>query len=329
MAPVIGRPICQRQRHLIATAAGRTLAPLSAKLPRRSSIRLLERIVESAEAPEARGERDLRHRQVTLVDQPFGEVQPACLRDRQWRCSHVLQKKPIEMTRPYTYARGEVADAGVIERAFVDETQSAPHDRRGAKPRRCSRRGLRTAAQAGPEACFRCGCRGGEIAHIAAPGGRRRRADRTAVDARRGHGDEEFAIEAGIATQARSLQHLRLELKHVLHGRNDTRARRRALAIFGRERGAADSATRRGRSRFRAAPAGCGHDAQPRSACPVLDLLRSVDRLPKRSPRESSASSGWRASVRRAVGIRRRKCWRGRRRAPRESQVANPGESLR
>src|SRR6185312_16927453 len=76
--------------------------------------------------------------------------------------------------------------------------------------------------------------RGHVIAHVASPGGRRCRADRTAVNACGSHGDEELAVEARIAAQARPLEHGGVEWSGVWHGSDDTPRRFRGLAIFGR-----------------------------------------------------------------------------------------------
>jgi hypothetical protein len=81
--PVIGRAIGEGERYLVTRVPARWFPALPAQLPRRPPIRLLERIVEAAQAAEPGGERDLGHRQIALVDQPLGEVQAARLRHRE------------------------------------------------------------------------------------------------------------------------------------------------------------------------------------------------------------------------------------------------------
>ena len=232
--PIVGRPIGEGERHLVTGSAQRRPAALAAQLPRRPAIGVAEGIVEPAEAPEPGGERNLRHRQIALIDQPLREMQPARLGDRQRRSADMLQEEPIEVPRANTDTRGELPDTDLIERAFVDEAQRPSHDRGGAEPRRRAWGRLRAATQAWPEARLGRRRRGTEIAHVAPPGGRRGRTDGTAINARRSHGDEELAVEARVAAQPRPLQHRRIEWQCLLHGYDDTPCRRRGLAIFGR-----------------------------------------------------------------------------------------------
>src|SRR6185437_14309061 len=96
------------------------LAALFAQLARRPPIGLLKGIVGAAQTAESRRERDLRHRQVALIDQPLGKMQPARLRNGERRGAHVLEEQAIEMPRADTDTGGELADAGLIERPFLD-----------------------------------------------------------------------------------------------------------------------------------------------------------------------------------------------------------------
>src|SRR3569623_476642 len=104
--------------------------------------------------------------------------------------------------------------AGVVERTLVDQPECAHDDRRRAAPRGAARRRLGPAAQARAKA--RClGRRGrGDVAHVRALR-RARRADRPAVDAGRGHADEEPAVEPRVARQPRALAGPAIEL-HLL-----------------------------------------------------------------------------------------------------------------
>jgi hypothetical protein len=199
-------------------------------------------------------------------------MQAARLCHGERRSAYVLEEQPIEVPRANADPGGELADRGLIERAFLDETQRAPHDRRGSEPRWCTRRSLGAAAETRPEARFGGRRRGHVIAHVASPGGRRCRADRTAVNARGSHGDEELAVEARIAAQARPLEHGGVEWSGVWHGSDDTPRRFRGLAIFGRVCRARHSAGRRSRS-CRADPM---TRAMPGSARSGAGLLSSV-----------------------------------------------------
>src|SRR6266702_3713062 len=84
-----------------------------------------------------------------------------------------------------------------------------------AEPCRRSRRGLGPTAQTGPEAGL--GGLGGRgvIEHVRALRGARR-ADRPAIDARRGHRDEELAVEAGIPAGAGPVERGAVEAEDLL-----------------------------------------------------------------------------------------------------------------
>ena len=73
-----GRAEREAQRDL-AAGGRRVRLPEPAQGARRAVVGPQERVVEAAEAREARRERDLRHGEVGLVDQPLREVEPAGL----------------------------------------------------------------------------------------------------------------------------------------------------------------------------------------------------------------------------------------------------------
>src|SRR5579862_5669960 len=109
-------------------------------------------------------------------------MQTPRLRDGERRCAHVLQEEPIEMPRADADTRRELADTRLIERPFVDEAQGAPYHGGGSEPGGRAGRCLRAAPQARSEARLGRGRRGGEVADVAAPRGRRCRTDRATVD---------------------------------------------------------------------------------------------------------------------------------------------------
>jgi hypothetical protein len=66
-----------------AAWSGRKIRPASApQFTRRTAEQRKERLIESANAAEPRGKRDLRHRQARLVNKLLGEENAAGLRHR-------------------------------------------------------------------------------------------------------------------------------------------------------------------------------------------------------------------------------------------------------
>src|SRR6185369_3107797 len=102
-----------------------------------------------------------------------------------------------------------------------------------------SRSRFGAAAQAGTESGFSSRCRRSVILNVRTLAGWRW-AHRTAVDARRGYSNEEFAIETRVAAEARPLECLSFEAKNCYvrgcHGGHDTCPPPRQLAVFGRGR---------------------------------------------------------------------------------------------
>ena len=140
-----------------------------------------ERVVEAAQAAEARRERDLRHRQRRsrrAVASRSGRGASAPPRGRD---AEVRREEPAQMAGADAEPRGELVDAAVVERAGVDQAQRPPDGGRGAQPGGRARRRLRPAAQAGPEARLLRG--GGAGRSAGALRAASRRADRSAVDA--------------------------------------------------------------------------------------------------------------------------------------------------
>ena len=94
----------------------------------------------------------------------------------------MLLKKAAELAAAESDALGQRLDAGIVERAALDQRQRAGDGVRGAVPDREIGRGLGTAAQAGPESGLLRRRGRGKEARILGPG-RARRADRSAIDA--------------------------------------------------------------------------------------------------------------------------------------------------
>ena len=248
--------------------------PEPSQRARRAVVGLQERVVEAAQAAEARRERDLGHGQVGLVDQPLREVEAAGLRHGERRGADVGDEEAVEVARADAEPGGERVDRALVERALVDERERAPHDGRGAEPGRGAGRGLGPAAQARPEAGLARRRRGREVAHVRVAG-TRRRAHRPAVDAGRGDADEETPVEAGIARAAGAVERGagRERGRQGLHDRQLTRRRSRRLAVFGhvsrplppgaRRPGSADRAVGKGEGRLRLRRAGGQAERRP------------------------------------------------------------------
>ena len=215
--PVIGRAVAQP--HGDADRGDRAfgqgddgLAPQGAWRP---AIELLEGLVEPADAAEARGERDLGHRQPGVVDQLLGEQHATGLGHGDRRGAEMLLEQAAELASADAQALGQRVDAGLVavERALGDERKAARHRVRGAAPGAEIRRRLRPAAQAGAEASLlRRGGRGKEAAVLEL--GRACRADRAAVDPGRGDADEQAAVEARVTGLERPVAGLGIELFH-------------------------------------------------------------------------------------------------------------------
>ena len=89
--------------------------------------KVLEYFVEPAQAIEAGSERHFGHRHLRFVDQMFSEEYAAGLRNRNGRCSEMLQKKPAQL--PFANAKPfrerVYIFAITVESAVRDERQRA------------------------------------------------------------------------------------------------------------------------------------------------------------------------------------------------------------
>jgi len=263
LRPVIGRTQRQPQHDVGAFGGREPRTTLAAQLARRTPVGATERGIEATHAAEPGGKRDLRDRQVGLVEQTLGEMQAARLREHDGRCPHMTHEQAMQMARTQPHACGKLCHRDLVQHAVLDHAQRATHHCRRAQPGRRPRGGLGPTTQARPEAG--CGRRRGRrvVAHVRFLW-RGRRTDGPAIDARRRHGDEELAIEARIATQARAPQRVRIETEYLLHGRDDTPGAGHPPAVFGpgrslRPRGAgraspASMATASENGRSRATP---------------------------------------------------------------------------
>ena len=206
--------IAQQQIDL-AMRAGWNVGPASApQLARRASEQRQERLVEPAQAAEARGEGDLGHRQVRLVDQLLGEEHTAGLRDRDRRGAEMLAEQAPQLPLSHAEPYRQGLDIGLVEGAELDERECARHGIRRAAPRAEIRRRLRTAAQAGAEPRLLRGGGRRKEGHVLRKR-RPRRADRATIDARGFDAGEDAAVEAGVAVAERAIAGVVIEI----HGR--------------------------------------------------------------------------------------------------------------
>ena len=103
---------------------------------------------------------------------------------------------------PQPQAPGQFIQTSSVERAVVDQPECTRDCSRRTHPRRRSRRCLGPAPQARTKTGLRGGRRRHEVAKVLLLGCRRR-TDRPAVDAGRGHSDEEAPVKSGIPGMSR------------------------------------------------------------------------------------------------------------------------------
>src|SRR5262245_3690765 len=233
--PVVGWPKRQSQHDLTRTLRRQAAAPSPAQLTRRSAIGPPDCVVETPQAPEAGRQRDVRDTQVGLVQELLREMQPARLRQRDWRGAEVAHEQAVKMPRSDAEPARQLADGRFVQEAVLDQPQPPPDQRGGAEPSWGPRRCLGPAAQAWAEAGLGGGCGALVVADV----GQFRawdRAHRTAIDAGRGDGDEELAIEARIAADPGPVEGAAFQAVDEPHCDDDTLAASTRPAIFGRRR---------------------------------------------------------------------------------------------
>src|SRR6185437_2839756 len=209
--PVVGRAVAQPERD---ASLGRRARRPSPQRAGRAAEELAEGLVEAADAAEAGGQRHLAKRHARLVDELFGEEHAPRLRHRHRRGAQMLVEQAPELAPADAEPLGQRLDAGVgVERAVGHERQRARHRVRAAAPEGEVGRGLRPAAQAGPEPRLLRRRRRGEEAAIG-EFGRAGGADRPAIDPGRGHADEKPAVETRVARGECAVTGLMVEYVH-------------------------------------------------------------------------------------------------------------------
>ena len=165
---------------------------------RRHPVPRVERVVESAQAREAAGERDVGDRQRGFRQQLLGEQQPAREQQLDWRHTQLLVDDAANLPRAELELIGDFLEPGLlVELAFLETLDDQLRDALRIVNRRAARGELRAAAQARPEAGVL-----GFLRRVEEPAvgflRRLHRANRPAVDVGRRDADEEHAVESGV-----------------------------------------------------------------------------------------------------------------------------------
>ena len=175
-----------------------TSPALGAQLAGRGREHLADRVVELAHAAEPGGEGDGGERHGPSSRSGCGR---SCAR---WARAIASGPAPsssthqaVEVALAVVQVAGEAGDALAVDDAVGDEAHRPGDDVAAAVPLRRTRGGVGSAALARPVAVLVGGGRRGEELDVLALR-RHRRAARAAVDARRAHGGEEAAVEAGV-----------------------------------------------------------------------------------------------------------------------------------
>ena len=101
----------------------RDLARQSPNLGRCSMIDFANTGVESPDAAEARGQRDLIHWQFRFIDQFFREVQTASLSHRDWSRAKMFQKQAPQVPRSNPQMFRENFYSSVLKATLADQAQ--------------------------------------------------------------------------------------------------------------------------------------------------------------------------------------------------------------
>ena len=132
------------------------------------------------------------------MDQLLGQQDPAGLGHRHRRGAQMLAEQSPKLSLAHPQPTGKTVHIAIIQGALLDQGHGPGHGVGGAVPGAQVRRGLRAAAQAGPEASLLGRRSRGIEGYVPAFGGPRR-TDRSAVDPRRAHSAEDPSVKAGVA----------------------------------------------------------------------------------------------------------------------------------
>ncbi len=202
----VGAPVSEPQGHSPApvggadgAVAGGPAGPGGTQLSGGEGVDLAHRVVELPHAGEAGGERDLGGPQGGGLQQDPGGVGALGAGERDGPGTDLGVQLALDLAGAVAEARGEPGHPFPVDDPVADQPHR-PADQVGARvPVGGAGHGVRAAAPAGTESSALGRGRGGEERHVPALrcGGR---TARTAVDTGRGHGEEELAVEPGVAT---------------------------------------------------------------------------------------------------------------------------------
>src|SRR6266550_455334 len=194
--PVVGWPETKAEQILVFRLY-RCLPHQMPDLSRRPMIDPPDGGVESSNASEARGNRQLAHRQRGFVDQLFCEVQTPRVSDRTGRCPQMSQEQAPKMTGPNAQPFCQSFHAAIFQTTLADQAQSPRNGVRSPEPGRSSGRTFWPTSETRPEARLRS--RGGtrkvtDVFLLSSWCG----TNRTAVNAATEHADKKLPIKSRI-----------------------------------------------------------------------------------------------------------------------------------
>ena len=156
----------------------------------RSPINLSEYRIELPQATEACAHRDLRHREIGLVQKPLRPLHACRLGDLNRACTEVHLEEPGQMSRTNPETIGQSLDTAVIKCAVRDEPERTFDSGACSLPCRRERSSLRPAPQTRSET-RKFGRRCRRIEHYVGRISRAHRTDRAAVDTCRANARKE------------------------------------------------------------------------------------------------------------------------------------------
>ncbi len=214
-----GCAIRQTQRQ---GAGGGARLPSPAQLGRRRREHLANRVVELADAGEARRERDLRDRHRGGLDQGARCLGSLCSGQRERTRTELGGEQSIDLTLAVVQPRREPTDAFPIDETIGDEPHRPADDVGTHVPLRRARRGIGTATLTGSVAVLLGGGRGDEELDVPLFG-RHCRAARPAIDPGGLHRSDEDPVEPAIAALRRPVALLVVEDHHAIVPRPEQR----------------------------------------------------------------------------------------------------------
>ena len=140
-----GEPDTQRQAAVRDEAIGDT--PACAELARRGPEDLLDGAVELPQAAETRGERDLGHGEIGIVEEPASEVGAAGAPQLRGRHADLILEETAEVSRRQPEPRGDGSFARHVDTPTHHEPDAPAHEL-GRGGSGCRGLSVRTAAQA-------------------------------------------------------------------------------------------------------------------------------------------------------------------------------------